>query len=306
MIKYLLGFFICTIPSLRNYKYRLLSSWRYSGSRSFLDIIFYKCCFAWWTKYEFLRESDPTKREEMKSLCMGGEAGVGWAQSYQSRPLDFNKKVGNLSYRDACPVLGAVDRLLKSNNEKYTVIQIGSSSGREIAHIAKNNPNHDFIGTDTYAEVVKYSSSYHRCPNLSFIQCSAQDISTLLERISIFNLVLFSSNSLQYVQPEHLDIFIASCSNYPVRMLLLEPTSFKRICPEKIKESRWRGEFSYTHNYRYYAEKYNFETLEARIIKPYYDDDPVHAFVGHYYYYGVSNKLRAENLDTVRKEVSSP
>ena len=210
----------------------------------------------------------------------GGGCSVKWAEFYQSRRLDSD----NWHSTTLCSDL---NQILKENNYEYTVIQIGSSSGREVALLAKNHIRHQFIGTDIYPEVIVYSSNIHRLPNLSFTLCGAKEIKLLLEKMSKSKrFIIFSSGSLQYVQPDHMKIFFSSLKQYEVQIVLLEPVSYRNFDPQRINGSRWRDNFSYTHNYRYYAEESDFLSIKSSIIKPYTMNDPIHAFTGHYYYYG--------------------
>ncbi len=125
-----IGLLICRFPFLRNYKFHLLSSWQISEQRKGVDHFFYGKALSYWFRFEYLSEKDPDKRESMKEMLMGGESGQEWAKYYDSQPLDFESKVGNLSYSKACPVLPELGRVLSLTTESFIVVQIGSSSGR--------------------------------------------------------------------------------------------------------------------------------------------------------------------------------
>ena len=159
-------------------------------------------------------------------------------------------------------------------------------------------PQHVFVGTDIYDEVVEYSSDYHNYPNLSFVKCSAKEIGNIFNimeidvkiqpiKIILPPILILASGSLQYVQPEHLIIFFNSLSNFAnLKILLLEPGNESKGKPDEIKTSIWRGNFSYTHDYKHYAEMAGLKTIENQIIKPYSPDDSVHSSTCHYYYLG--------------------
>lgn len=219
---------------------------------------------------------------------MGGQSGKNWAESYDSRPLDFERRTGHLTGRDANPLLPELDKLLSTTTESLMVVQIGSSSGRELAWLAERNLTHKYIGTDIYPEVIDYSSEHHNLPNLSFQRHSSKEISNLLNRYKGKGIIVFASGSLQYVQPEHLVVFFDSLSCIPeLQVILLEPANKSQGDPSELKGSLWRGNFSYTHNYRFYAEKANLITQTCRIIRPYrpYEDFPNHRNTVHYFYW---------------------
>jgi hypothetical protein len=250
--------------------------------KGLLDNFFYPAILSYWFKFEYLFEKNPDKRESLKKILMGGESGKEWAKYYDNQTLDFKAKIGCLTYNDACPLLSKLDKALSSATKPSIVVQIGSSSGREIAWLAERNPTHTYIGTDIYPEVIAYSSKHHNLPNLSFERYSAKEISNLLNKHKDKKIILFSSGSLQYVQPEHLETFFNSINRFPKHeIILLEPGKGN---PEKIKGSLWRGNFSYTHNYRFYAEKASFITQICKIIKPYINDYSIKNTV-HYFYW---------------------
>ena len=61
-----------------------------------------------------------------------------------------------------------------------------------------------------------------------------------------------------------------------MEVVLLEGGDEQECNPKTIEGSLWWGNFCYSHNYRFYAEKAGFITLESRIIRPFspYEDFP--------------------------------
>ena len=284
---------IVKLPFFNKYKIHLLSTWHDVEKRSKVDNLLFRVFLVIWIRFEYLKENNPDKRESLKSLAMGGESGKNWAKIYQSRPLDFNLKLGHMTFKDACPYFGEVETTLSNLNQKYIVVQIGCSSGREIRYFADMFPRHEYVGTDIYDEVTNFASSSNALPNLSFVVSSAKDIEKLLNRFDCQStdkkFLIYSSGSLQYVQPEHLNIFFKTLAKYAnLSLLLNEPGSESKGAPDKLKTSIYRGGFSYTHDYRWYAEKSGIETVKCEIIRPYwpYEDFPVQENTVHYFYYG--------------------
>lgn len=282
-----IGMPICRLRWLQRYKSYLLSTWTSPGRQNGIDGFFYRGVIAYWLRNEYLLEKDPDKRESLKDLLMGGASSAGWARHYDAQPLDFKTRVGHLSYEEACPVLPKIDRSLASATGTV-VVQIGSSSGREIAWLAARHPRHEFIGTDIYPEVLAYSREHHRGPNLSFEKSSAKDVFRLIKKHRGRRMTLFSSGSLQYVQPEHLEGFFAAIGGVPgLELCLQEPANESAGSPDQLLGSLWLGNLAYTHNYRFYGEKAGFITQECRIIRPYfpYQDFPMHRNTVHYFYH---------------------
>ncbi len=269
----------------------MLSSWHDEGKRNFLDNFLYTGFIAAWLRFEYVSEKDADKREALKGFAMGGNSGKNWAASYNSRVLNLNERIGNMSSREAQPFFDAIDEIcIKNKGKNVYVCQIGSSSGREIAYFAKKYPDFSFLGSDIYQEVIDFSVVNHKYTNLSFEVFSAKTIVTKLLSLKNVDLtIVFSSGSLQYVQPEHLEFFFKELVKVPnVEILLCEPCNESKGCPDGLKKSIWRGNFSYTHDYRFYAEEAGFLTADFKILRPYtpYKNFPMHKGTVHYYYHG--------------------
>ena len=86
-------------------------------------------------------------------------------------------------------------------------------------------PQHEFVGTDIFDEVLEYSSNYHNYPNLSFVKCSAKEIGNIFNilDIDIKNkpVLICAFASLNYVQPEHLTIFFNSLGKFANLKIIL-------------------------------------------------------------------------------------
>jgi trans-aconitate methyltransferase len=290
----LICFAIIKLPLFKKYKFHLLATWVDPEKRSRADKLLYRVLISIWTNFEYLKESNPDKRESLKSLVMGGESGKKWADIYLNDPIDINEKYGNMTLKEACLVYEEVKTTLSNMNQKCVIIQIGSSSGREITYFAKMFPQHEFIGTDIYDSVVNYANSNNKLKNVSYVKNAAKDIDKLLDtlfnRSANQNFLVFSTGSLQYVQPEHLPIFFKSLNKFPnVSVLLTEPGNQSKGMPDNLKTSIYRGNFTYTHDYKWYAEESGIETVKSKMTIPHYpyeDFGPDHLGLVLYFYYG--------------------
>lgn len=288
--EFLLAGAICKLPlpPVVRYKRHLLSTWHDFDKRTQIDNLLFPYVFNRWIKLEYLKETNPDRREELKSLAMGGTSGEKWAINYDSRPLGLSSKLGHMTRGEACPIFSEIEFICE-NTTSDVLIQIGSSSGREIAYFANKYPKIKCIGSDIYEEVVTYSKQAHNLPNLSFELSSAQSVLHLLTPYIEKDILVFSQSSLTYVQPEHLQGFfktLAKCPN--LKILLLEPANESQGKPDELEKSIWRSNFSYTHDYKYYAELSGIKTVKCEIIRPYfpYEDFPMHKNTVHYFYYG--------------------
>lgn len=76
LMKFIFGFPLALIffrlPLLSRYGNRLISTWYNPKGMSKLDHFLYPAIHHSWVNYVYLREPDPDKREELKSIAMGG------------------------------------------------------------------------------------------------------------------------------------------------------------------------------------------------------------------------------------------
>ena len=274
---------------LPEYKSRLLKSWADQSRFTRVDRLLFSPVMAAWAKFEYLAIPDPDERERAKDGLMGGQNAASWAEHYQRQPMDFTRPLGRMSYGEACPLMPGLDSLLEQRRDPTLVIQIGSSSGREIAWLAQRHPHHRYVGIDPYPDVIEVSRRYHALPNLTFVAASARAIPGLIaDRIE--PVLLFSSGSLQYAQPEHVaKLFEELAKRRRLELWLLEPAQESGRDPSSVPGSTWQGNFSYTHNYRCYAEAAGWQTKICEIIRP-YSHDRMRRSTVHYFYAGSTHE----------------
>ena len=247
---------------------------------SVIDLLF-RVHYRYWIDAVYLTEPDPDARERLKALAMGSASGARWARRYQAQEIRLDAVANDcvLPLRDIVPVYTELPAYLEAADEA-TVVQIGSSSGREIALFADEFPRHTFVGVDPYPDVVEVSRSLAR-KNSTFIVGSAQTIDTDLrdlEResgIGLEHVVCFSHGSLQYVQPEHMATFFAHCRGLGVRRIYVsEPVSVQAGPVEALERSWWQGSFTYTHPYHRLGESAGYATRGFRVMNPFLPNLP--------------------------------
>ena len=148
------------LPIFNKYKLHLLSTWKDEEKRTKIDRFLFRVFFGVWIRFEYLKENNPDKRETLKSICMGGECGKNWAEFYQNEyaasghegTVALNAQIGHMTLKQACPVFDEVSAILGNTSSRYLVIQIGSSSGKDIAYFLKMFP-HLLIQTPFAREV---------------------------------------------------------------------------------------------------------------------------------------------------------
>jgi len=243
-----------------------------------------------WQRLEFMR-ADPETQERLKLEIIGSAAGVRWAQRYDARPFaeELEGRIGCLPFREACPAFPALERLCEESSG-WTVVQIGSSSGRELGHFAARYPMVQFVGVDIVPEVVRYSTAAHQAPNLRLV---AGDARKLRETLSFVQrpIVLLSNGTLQYVGPAFIGRWFQDMAAWPaVRHLLInEGVLLTNGPPDQLHGSLAASSWSSTHDYRWYAEAAGWLTHAHAIIYPYRPREayPGHGQSAHCFYHGV-------------------
>ena len=287
---------------------RLLATWNLAAARSRFETLVFDDVFSRWIRNVYLKETDPDAREALKYICMTGLGGVHWAESYDSHLLDRSQRYGELGFDEAFPQFAAMDAILSRASAGTTIVQIGCSSGREMAYFAQRFPRLSFIGTDIDEPIVERAGRAHPHANLQFKVARAHEIcraapggagrqdirpgATDAAGLFILGagapggepLILFASGSLQYVQPEHLEIMFNTIGRRGRTTLVLgEPWQEKGASIGR-GHSRWRGNFSYSHDYRTYAERAGLKIIECRIVQPFSDPRNSHFHARHYFF----------------------
>lgn len=228
------------------------------------------------------------ERLDVQTRLMGDVNGVDWAKNYQSQfegefpPPRGMHKIGELDFHDARPNFERINKYLTDTEDCCTVIQLGASSGRDIAYFSKNHSRHIFYYTDIFDSVVEYASNVHRYPNLHFLTATAENLHLIASATQGNSVLIFSMGSSQYVYPEHLDqmfLRLSKINDKTIVFYVNEPAHDREVDPLTFNESIPRGNFSYTHNYSYYAIKNSFQVLDWEKISVYV---PQEDYPGHF------------------------
>lgn len=231
-------------------------------------------------------------RELTNATLIDGE-GRKWAEYYYNihfQTLDELKKrqIGTMFANDASPMFERMIDYIKSINisdyKNTYIVQLGSSSGRDLEFFLKIFPKLNYISTDVNDEILDFQKEKYSYPNLKYFKCYAEDIDECINyfKIADKNIILFSSGSLQYVNPFFLEEFFSKIKNYKnLNLFVSEPVSLLFLDNSSLI-SEYRGNISFSHRYDEYAKKSGFNIIENKIIRPYSIDDKQHRHTGHF------------------------
>ncbi len=228
------------------------------------------------------------QREEAQQILMGNEEAVYWAQHHQSLadvptpggatvetfpPRAGESRIGDLDFLEAFPLFNYLDDFLRGRTGIH-VIQIGTSSGKEIAWLSGRHPGLRFSGTDRFDSVVDSARRFHRAENLMFLQASAENVHLIAESVAEPEVVIFTSGAALYIFPEVLPLVVARLAQTAkkIHLMICEPNS-RGIATRAAgaRRSAPSSNMGYNHDYRGYAEAAGFTIVTAREIEPYAD-----------------------------------
>lgn len=224
-----------------------------------------------WQRLVFER-ADPDTQERLKLQLIGGEAGLRWARMYAARSFEdeLNGRVGTLSFRDARPIFPTLERLC-ADGQSWTVLQIGSSSGRELAYYAAHYPTTTFVGVDFVPKVVAFANSVHRAPNLRFLVADATRLDTIAGEVQS-PIIVLSNGVLQYIGPTKIGLWFHALAAWRAvhHVLLNECVVLTQGALDARHRSSYnRSSWSATHNYRWFAERAGWRTARSEFIYPF-------------------------------------
>ena len=122
------------------------------------------------------------RRRQIASMFYGQEESVRWAKNYNDN-VEFDYQT---LFSEEKLSLTWVEKMLSTKN--YSVHELGTSSGRQIAHFAKKFPQSKFVGSDLFDELISYLKNYYNLPNLNFKKVDAgllDDVSKIKEDILV-------------------------------------------------------------------------------------------------------------------------
>ena len=195
-----------------------------------------------------------------------------------------------MSSSNAPPIFEKMINFIKSNNiyenENTYIIQLGSSSGKDLEFFLKIFPKLNYISTDVNDEIIDFQKERYNYSNLKYFKCYAEDIDKCINyfNISDKNIILFSVGSLQYVNPFFLEEFFLKIKQFKkINLFINDPIKLSFIEKNKdiISDYRWNSSFS--HRYDEYARKFGSKIIESKIIRPFLKEDKRHSNTGIFY-----------------------
>jgi len=245
-------------------------------------------------KEYFNKIKNKNKIRELTDSTLNNDEGRKWAERYYNGHFETleglkREKVGNISSYEALPVFSKIIEHIRVNkideNKNTYIIQLGSSSGRDLEFFYKLFPKLNYISTDINDEILDFQKEKYSYSNFSYYKCYAEDIDECINSFQIKekNIIVFASGSLQYVNPSFLNDFFLKIKVYKnFNLFLNEPVNLQFIDNKNLISDN-RANISFSHMYDKYAEKTGNKIIEKKVIRPFSKDDPNHKFTGHFY-----------------------
>ena len=257
----------------------------------YLDYIF--------IKEHILKIKDQNEIRNLFSEIVKSEEGLKLAELYyktnKSKNLEDLKKekTGVISTIDAIPLFKNLIRFIKvnnfENNNDVYIIQLGSSSGRDLEFFYNYFPKLNYISTDVSDKILDFQKEKYKFKNFNYFKCFAEDIEKCINHFQIEskNIIIFSNGSLQYVLPFFLKDFFQKIGKIKnVNIFINEPFD-QNLYPLKNILSKYSGSLKFSHDYDKYAK--DLKILDKRIIKLFTKNNLNYSDASTYYLH-LSNK----------------
>lgn len=233
--------------------------------------------FQWaFFRFEYLRLQSDSERRALSDRVMSCENGEKWARTYAARDLVFDQH-----HR----IIPELNEFLQTIDHPLTVVQIGSSSGRELYWLATRNEGHRFIGIDIDKSITIVSQELFHHENVKYQVGRGEDIEEIINSED-GPFIFFACGSLQYLQPGFTRDFFEKLAGHNVGIFIQEPNDTRGNAILSVNGSEWSGNFAYRHNYRFYAESAGLQTKHCYVSGVSSNMPPES---GSYYYIGATN-----------------
>ncbi len=227
--------------------------------------------------YEEIYYLSPYSIRSKLALFMFTRKGYKWAKV---NDLDLSKdgyppkrgleKIYDHDFNDVIPIFenSLLENLLI---EKSLFIQIGASSGKDVAYFAKKYKLNEFIYTDVALGAVNYATQkYGNLKNITFIRSSATEVAKInLNSINRHQKVIILIKGIAgYVDPREINFVFKQFLGLDNEIYIFLCDSVKtKSNHKKIYEGKMRYMY-FSYNYKKIAETENFKTIEWKQFNP--------------------------------------
>ena len=248
------------IWAVRPYRNHVIAKWIDTGlSNPFERAVIRRFNEAYYTLSE--REQD-----DIVTLLWNEGVSEKYADLYQHKP--WGKEYfaeHNLELNYWGPLWEFIESHLASTSG-LTILQLGTSSGREIAYFAGKFPQHKFLGSDLSEKATaRCNEHWKKIPNLRFVVLDARRI----EEFTPVPDICISSATICLLQPQRLDAFFQKiAAHWPHTIMCIDEPIGGSYCRGNLgfslkldTQSQPRGTANWSHNYCAVAKRAGFEVL---------------------------------------------
>ena len=188
---------------------------------------------------------------------------MGFALFYNLLNLENlkKKKVGSMTDFENRPIFYEIINFINSNNlgeDKETyVIQLGSSSGKDLEFFNKYFPKLNYISTDINDEILNFQKKKYLNKNFYFYKCYAENIDRCIAsfKLSNQNIIFFSVVHCNMFCIYLKQFFFKIKKMQNVNLFICDPVKLSFV-DKNLGLSEYRGNSSYTHIYEKYASEF--------------------------------------------------
>ena len=196
---------------------------------------------------------------------------MGWNWAHQNDepvhtypPKRGERRIGQRDFHDVISIFEHEVLLALLEKQTTAFIQLGASSGKDIAYFARTYSAPQFYysdiapGAKEYAEKTYSSSKY----KIVFSSHEATEIHEVIDQIddNMTDVVILIKGMANYILPEDIDKFFGqfSTSKYNIHLFILDQNKEDKMSGDIVFGRMRYG--SYSHNYKELAEASGFES----------------------------------------------
>ena len=161
--------------------------------------------------------------------------------------------------------------IIENKNKEICLVQIGSSSGRQLEYFSNKFPKINIISCDINDEIIEFQKKKYS--NFIFNVSKAEDVSDVIIKNNFHKsfVIIFSLHSLMNVTKKKINLFFKNLHKLNHGKCFITEAVEKKFY-KKNEIFKYRYPLSFNHNYKYWVNQYHFN-LDKFYYKNPYDDE---------------------------------
>lgn len=246
--------------------------------------IFWKSIFFLYYNFLITINDRNLKRFIYSSYLKNSNKGIDVAKLYyeKNNHLKKSKKVKS-NYVRSSLIFDCYKKnikpIIKKYKNKVCLLQIGSSSGRDLEFLNHIESKVNFISVDLTREILNFQKKFLNIKNIEYFKMDAENVYKIFKKKKYEDnyKIIFAIGSIQYLPPHNFKVLLKNLKNISkVCLIIKQPVDASFLLSKKLFAPR--GNFAFQYKYSDILKKYGFKILRKKITKNKTPDYFVHAY----------------------------